>query len=105
MALMQINVIPLGTGSTSVGEFVAGITKTLAREGVVCKLTDMGTVVEGEAEELFKIAARIHELPFLKGAKRVITQISIDDRRDKKVGIGDKVSSVNSRLNIADGPA
>ena len=105
MALMQINVIPLGTGSPSVGEFVAGITKTLAREGVVCKLTDMGTVVEGEAEELLQIAARIHELPFLKGAKRVVTQISIDDRRDKKVSIGDKVSSVNNRLDVADGPA
>ncbi|MCK4838524.1 MAG: MTH1187 family thiamine-binding protein [Desulfobulbaceae bacterium] len=105
MALMQINVIPLGTGSASVGEFVAGITKALAREGVVYKLTDMGTVVEGEAGELLQIAARIHELPFLKGAKRVVTQISIDDRRDKIVSIGDKVSSVNRRLNVADGTA
>jgi len=105
MALLQINVIPLGTGSTSVGEFVAGIMKTLARDGVVCKLTDMGTVLEGEAEDLLKIAARIHEIPFLKGAKRVVTQITIDDRRDKKVSIGDKVASVNSRLNIEDGSA
>ena len=104
MALMQINVLPLGTGSTSVGEFVAGIIKTLAREGVVCKLSDMGTLVEGEAEDLFTLARRIHEIPFLKGAKRVVTQISIDDRRDKKVSIGDKVSSVKSRLAIADGP-
>ena len=69
MALMQINVLPLGTGSTSVGEFVAGIIKTLAREGVVCKLSDMGTLVEGDAEDLFTLARRIHEIPFLKGAK------------------------------------
>ncbi|MDF1578342.1 MAG: MTH1187 family thiamine-binding protein [Desulfobulbales bacterium] len=100
MALMQVNVVPLGTGSTSVGEFVAGIIKTVARAGVVCKLTDMGTVIEGEAEDLLKIAARMHETPFLKGAKRVITHISIDDRRDKKVGIGDKVASINSRLSL-----
>jgi uncharacterized protein (TIGR00106 family) len=105
MALMQINIIPLGTGSTSVGEFVAGITKVLAREGVVFQLTDMGTVVEGDARELFKVAELIHEIPFLKGAKRVVTQIAIDDRRDRKVRIGDKVSSVNSRLNVADGPS
>ena len=104
MALMQISVIPLGTGSPSVGEFVAGITKTLAREGVVCKLSDMGTLVEGEAEDLFRIAKEIHESSFLKGAQRVVTQISIDDRRDKKVRIGDKVSSVISRLNVEDGP-
>lgn len=105
MALMQINVIPLGTGSTSVGGFVAGIIKTLAREGIVCQLTDMGTVVEGEAGELLQIAARLHELPFLKGVQRVVTQISIDDRRDKKISIGDKVASVTNRLNITDGSA
>ncbi|MFO7606628.1 MAG: MTH1187 family thiamine-binding protein [Desulfurivibrionaceae bacterium] len=99
MALMQINIIPLGTGSTSMGEFVAGIMKTVARAGVVCKLTDMGTLIEGETEDLLKIAARMHETPFRKGAQRVVTHISIDDRRDKKVGIGDKVASVNSRLN------
>jgi uncharacterized protein (TIGR00106 family) len=102
MALMQINVLPLGTGSASVGEFVAAIMEAVARAGVACKLTDMGTVIEGEAEELLKIAALMHESPFLKGAKRVVTQISIDDRRDKKVGIGDKVASVNSRLSLAD---
>lgn len=103
MALMQINVVPIGTGSPSVGGFVAGITKALAREGVVGKLTDMGTVVEGEAGELLQIAARLHELPFLKGVQRVVTHISIDDRRDKTVSIGDKVASVTNRLNIADG--
>jgi uncharacterized protein (TIGR00106 family) len=104
MALMQINVIPLGIGSTSIGAFVAGISKTLGHDGVVFKLTDMGTVVEGEAGELWQIAARIHESPFLKGVKRVVTQITIDDRRDRKVGIGDKVASVTSRLNLEDGP-
>lgn len=103
MALMQISVIPLGTGSPSVGEFVAGITKTLARESIVCKLSDMGTLVEGEADDLFRIAREIHASPFLKGAQRVVTQITIDDRRDKKVSIGDKVSSVKSRLNVEDG--
>jgi uncharacterized protein (TIGR00106 family) len=103
MALMQINIIPLGTGSTSVGEFVAGVTKVLAREGVVFQLTDMGTVVEGDASELFKVAELIHAIPFRKGAKRVVTQIAIDDRRDRKVRIGDKVASVDSRLQVADG--
>lgn len=105
MALMQINVIPIGTGSPSVGGFVAGIIKTLAREGISCKLTDMGTVVEGEAGDLLRIAARLHELTFQQGAQRVVTQITIDDRRDKKISIGDKVASVTNRLNIADGPA
>lgn len=103
MALMQISVIPLGIGSTSIGEFVAGIVKNLARDGVVFKLNDMGTLVEGRAADLFEIAKEIHESPFRKGGQRVVTQISIDDRRDRKVSIGDKVFSVTSRLNIEDG--
>lgn len=100
MALMQINILPLGTSSPSVGEFVASIVKQLQREGAICRLTDMGTEVEGEPPELLALAARLHELPFAKGCRRVVTQIVIDDRRDKKIALGDKVTSVNQRLAI-----
>lgn len=100
MALMQINVLPLGTASPSVGEFVTSIVKQLQRQGAVCRLTDMGTEVEGEAAELLAMAALLHEIPFTKGCRRVVTQILIDDRRDKKVGLGDKVESINQRLAI-----
>lgn len=100
MALMQINVLPLGTSSPSVGEFVASIVKHLQRQGAVCRLTDMGTEVEGEAAELLAMAARLHEIPFTKGCRRVVTQVLIDDRRDKKIGLGDKVESINQRLAI-----
>ena len=103
MALMQINIVPLGVGSSSVGEFVASIVKKLDHEGVVYTLTDMGTVLEGDVEDLLKVAAMLHEVPFQKGAKRVVTQINIDDRRDKKVALGDKISSVVNRLTITDG--
>ena len=101
MALMQINVLPLGTSSASVGEFVASIVKQLQREGAGYRLTDMGTEVEGPAAELLALAARLHEIPFTKGCRRVVTQIVVDDRRDKKIGLGDKVASVDQRLLIA----
>lgn len=100
MALMQINVLPLGTASPSVGEFVSSIVKQLQREGAVYHLTDMGTEIEGPVVELLVLAARLHEIPFSKGCRRVVTQIVIDDRRDKKIGLGDKVASVNQRLAI-----
>lgn len=100
MALMQINVLPLGTSSPSVGEFVASIIKRLQGEGVDCRLTDMGTVIEGSPADLLALAARIHELPFAKGCRRVVTQIVIDDRRDKKIGLGDKIASVKQRLEL-----
>ena len=98
MALMQLTIIPLGTGSPSVGEFVADIQLALENAGFPFKLTDMGTLVEGRPEKLLELAARLSELPFNKGVKRVVTQISIDDRRDKKVSLGDKSSAVADRL-------
>lgn len=98
MALMHLTIIPLGTGSPSVGEYVADVQEVLAKSGFPYKLTDMGTTIEGGSKELLGLAARLAEMPFSKGVQRVVTQISLDDRRDKQVGLGDKVASVTARL-------
>lgn len=98
MALMQLTVTPLGTQSTSVGEYVAEFQEALIQHKIPHTLTDMGTIIEGSAEELLQIAAKIHALPFDKGAKRVVTQILMDDRRDKNISLGDKVASVQARM-------
>lgn len=98
MALMHLTIVPLGTGSPSLGEYVADIQKSLEQSGFPYELTDMGTIIEGGKEELLKLAARLAEIPFNKGAVRVSTQISLDDRRDKKISLGDKTASVADRL-------
>lgn len=98
MALMEIVIVPLGLGTPSIGDHIADIQKELAKAKFPYQLTDMGTVIEGDAKELLSLAARLHELPFGKGIKRVDTRIAIDDRRDKKVHLGDKVKSVHARL-------
>ncbi len=98
MALMHLTIIPLGTASQSLGGYVADIQKALAESGFSHKLTDMGTIIEGDSKELLNLAAQLADIPFTKGVQRVVTQISLDDRRDKKVGIGDKVASVAGLL-------
>jgi uncharacterized protein (TIGR00106 family) len=98
MALMEISVIPLGLGSPSVGDHIAELIKYLQKEDVPHYLTDMGTVVQGEVPALLKLAQALHELPFTRGVLRVVTHISIDDRRDKKVNLGDKTQAVKARL-------
>lgn len=98
MAIMQLTVIPLGTNTPSVGDHVAAIQQLLRDEAVPCQLTDMGTVIEGEAAFLLALAARLHDLPFADGVQRVVTQIVLDERRDKDVHLGDKAASVRSRL-------
>jgi len=98
MALLQLTVIPLGTGSASVGDYVAGIQKALPGTGVSFQLNDMGTLIEGDIDELLTVVRQLYDIPFDQGAQRVVTQIVIDDRRDRDVKIGDKITSVQERL-------
>ena len=98
MAIMEISVTPLGLGHPSVGDYIALVVDYLQKENIPHELTDMGTLVHGHAARLLKVAQVLHELPFEKGVQRVMTQITIDDRRDKDVYLGNKVKSVKARL-------
>lgn len=49
MAMMDISIVPVGTGRPSVSEFVAGAVKILQKEpGIKYELTAMNTIIEGE---------------------------------------------------------
>jgi uncharacterized protein (TIGR00106 family) len=98
MAIMEISVVPLGLGAPSVGDFIAEVVRYLQQEGIPHELTDMGTLMHGHSARLLKVAQVLHELPFDRGVNRVITHITIDDRRDKDVYLGDKIKSVKARL-------
>lgn len=98
MAIMQLTIIPLGTQTPSVGQYLADIQQALRREGFPHQLTDMGTIIEGESQKLFGLAARLHALPFTHGVERVVTQLVLDERRDKDVKLGDKTAAVQARL-------
>jgi uncharacterized protein (TIGR00106 family) len=98
MAIMEISVVPLGLGHPSVGDYVAELVKHLESENLPYELTDMGTVIHGAPADLLQVALALHELPFKKGVQRVLTHLSIDDRRDKEVLLGDKKKSVRARL-------
>jgi len=95
---MEISVVPLGLGKTSVGDYIADLVKHLEKDNIPYELTDMGTLVHGSPAHLLRVATALHELPFKLGVKRVMTHIAIDDRRDKEVALGDKQKSVKARL-------
>ncbi len=98
MAIMEISVVPLGTGQPGVGEYVAEIIAYLRQEQIPHTLTDMGTIIEGEVDQLLALAKILHELPFQHNIWRVVTHIAIDDRRDKKVHLQEKIQAVSRRL-------
>ena len=99
MALMQIAVIPLATPSTSLSPYIAALHRELQKSGSAFRLTDMGTIIEGEAANLLLLAARLHELPFSEGISRVVTTIQLDDRRDRRVCLDDKKRTMERLLS------
>lgn len=101
MAVVDVTIVPLGTGTTSLSDFVAGCQRELMAhgEGLNFELTAMGTIIEGDLDRILAVIRRMHEVPFHGGAKRVSTMIRIDDRRDKAGSITQKVKSVEIILN------
>lgn len=91
----EISVVPLGTESTSLSQYVAGCMEVLeGRKDLSYQLTPMGTVIEGPLDKVLEVVRQLHEVPFNKGASRVLTSVKIDDRRDKTSTMAGKVGSV-----------
>lgn len=100
MAIVEVSIVPLGTGSTSLSSYVAGCEKELREhgEGLKYELTAMGTIIEGDLDRILAVIRRMHEVPFAHGALRVSTSMKIDDRRDKAGSIEQKVKAVEVKL-------
>ncbi len=100
MAVVEISIVPLGTGSTSLSSYVAACEKELREhsEDLKYELTAMGTIIEGDLDKILKLVRQLHEVPFKSGAQRVSTSIKIDDRRDKRGSIEEKIRSVENKV-------
>lgn len=97
--IVQVTVVPLGTASTSLSQYVAGVEKVLEKyPNIKSQLTPMSTILEGNLEEILVAVREMHETPFLNGAQRVSTRISIDDRRDKHITMQGKINAVIEKL-------
>lgn len=93
--IAEIHVIPIGTATTSLSRYVAACLNTVKQaQDISYQLTAMGTIIQGPLERVLELAQEMHEVPFAMGAKRVVTTINIDDRRDKSVTIDSKVKAV-----------
>jgi uncharacterized protein (TIGR00106 family) len=94
--LTEFSIIPIGIGS-SVGEQIAEVLKIVDASGLPYRINPMGTVVEGEWDDIMKLIKKCHET-VLNTGERVITAISIDDRKGKPNRIEEKIKSIERRL-------
>lgn len=99
MAVVEVSVIPMGTGTPSVSKYIARALEVLQQEDdIEYELTAMGTILEGDLDRILQVVRRMHEVTFSDEVVRVVTAIKIDDRRDKTVSMDDKVRSVQAKL-------
>ncbi len=99
MALVDVSIIPLGTETPSISQYVAQAVKVVEGEkDIKYELTAMGTIIEGDLAQLLTLVRKMHEAIFDVGVTRVATTIKIDDQRDKTSGISSKVESVKRKL-------
>ncbi len=98
MAVVFLTITPIGTATPSVSRYVAGVETILRQSGLEHQLTAMGTIIEGDLDEILKVVRQMHEHPFTQGAVRVSTFVKIDDRRDKEHTIEGKMRSVEEKL-------
>ncbi len=99
MAICSVSVVPVGTGSTSVSPYVAKCQEILqGMEGVKYQLTPMATILEGKLAVILEAVERLHNVPFERGAKRVLTTVIVDERIDAKLTMTGKIESVRKKL-------
>jgi uncharacterized protein (TIGR00106 family) len=84
MALAEISIIPIGTPTPSIGDWIAESVKILEKEGIKYELSPTGTLVEGRSSDIFRVAGKMHTAALKMGIKRVFTSIfkfAISDTR------------------------
>jgi len=95
--IAEFSIIPIGT-EESLGEFVSLILKKVKASKLPYSLNAMGTVVEGEWDEVMALIKRCRA-EALKVTARVFVNIAIDDRPGKPMDrMTAKVRSVEKRL-------
>lgn len=96
-AIADLCVIPLGVG-VSVSKYVAACEKVLKEAGLEHTLHAYGTNVEGEWDAVMAALKRCHEVVHEMGAPRISTNMRIGTRVDRAQTMGEKVDSVNEKL-------
>lgn len=101
MPLLEISVIPVGTQSTSISDYVSEACKVAVDRGLSYQVTPTSTVIEGNLDQILDAAKEMHQIPFRVGADRVVTNITIDDRHDKDMDLQDQVRTVVREIGSA----
>jgi len=96
MVLLEFSMSPLGKGE-SVGKYVARSLEIVDKSGLDYRLNPMGTVLEGEWEDVLDVVTQCYER-MRQDCNRIACSIKVDYRKGAKGRLSGKVASVEKRL-------
>ena len=94
--IVEFDTYPLGRES-GLGRDIAGVKRIVEDSGLDHRLTAMGTIIEGEWNEVMGVIEKCHK-HLKEDYDRVETHIKIDDHADRTDRIEGKVRSVEENL-------
>jgi uncharacterized protein (TIGR00106 family) len=94
--IAELSTFPVGEG-TSLSKFVKKAVQEIEKyQGIRVVHHPMGTVIEADnIDQILEITKLAHEAIFSAGAQRVLTQLKIDDRKDKSRKMEDKLKAIS----------
>lgn len=96
MVLLEFSMSPLGKGE-SVGKYVSRSLEIVDQSGVEYRLNPMGTVLEGEWDDVMDVVRQCYER-MRKDCNRISCTMKVDFRKGKNGRLRGKVASVEKRL-------
>lgn len=96
MVLLEFSLFPIGKGQ-SVGRYVARSLDIIDKSGVPYELHSMGTILEGEWDEVFAVVRKCYER-MRKDCPRLALTLKVDYRRGARGRLKSKVASVERRV-------
>ena len=96
LMITMFSIIPVDKGESLSSE-VAEAIKLIDQSGLPYQVTAMGTLIEGDWDEVMDLIKRCH-LAIRKGSKRVYTRINVDDREGATDELTRKVASVEKKV-------
>ena len=94
--LAEFSIFPIGEGE-SLSKYVARSLKLIDESGLKYRINPMGTVVEGEWDEVMELIKSCHHA-ILEDTQRVTCSIKIDDRKGKTNALDMKIKSVEEKV-------
>jgi len=98
--LADVCLIPIGTPTVSVSEYIAEVVTIIKESGLHYVLHSAGTTIEGPWDEVTAVIGKAHEHLHELGVVRIQSDIRIGTRTDKKQTPQDKIDSVQQKLRV-----